>query len=64
MLVKELRSVKNVEDLVPSDPVKHKARYYVRKYMSRFGELYEPGAAVGGPGGSGEAGPAFEPMEP
>ena len=60
MLVKELRSVKRVEDLVPSDPVKHKARYYVRKYMSRFGELYVGPAAAGS---ATDAGPASDPMD-
>ena len=61
VLVKELRSVKRVEDLVPSEPVKHKARYYVRKYMSRFGELY---VAPADQEGAGDAGPASgDPMD-
>ena len=60
MLVKELRSVRRVEELVPSEPVKHKARCYVRKYMSRFGELY----TGGGPGGGDEPAPPGPPEPP
>ena len=39
-MVKELKNVQQVEELSASDSVKHKAKYYVKKYMGRFGETY------------------------
>lgn len=39
-MVKELRHCVNVEDLNCNDNVKHKARDFIRKYMSKFGAVY------------------------
>ncbi|XP_037076566.1 histone-lysine N-methyltransferase SETD2-like [Pollicipes pollicipes] len=65
VLLKELRNVKKVEELLPSEPVKHKARYYVRKYMSRYGEVYgqEPLPDEAEFGGARTAGSAEPPAE-
>ncbi|XP_043235572.1 probable histone-lysine N-methyltransferase CG1716 [Amphibalanus amphitrite] len=40
VMVKELKNVQQVEELSASESVKHKAKYYVKKYMGRFGETY------------------------
>ena len=39
-MVKELKNVQQVEELSASESVRHKAKYYVKKYMGRFGETY------------------------
>lgn len=40
VLVKELKHCRNVEDLECNDNVKHKAKDFIKKYMSKFGETY------------------------
>jgi histone-lysine N-methyltransferase SETD2 len=40
-MLKELRHCLNVEDLECNDNVKHKAKDFIRKYMSKFGAVYK-----------------------
>lgn len=39
-MLKELKHIPSIEDLTCTDSVKSKAREFVRKYMSKFGEEY------------------------
>ncbi|KAG8181931.1 hypothetical protein JTE90_000042 [Oedothorax gibbosus] len=41
VMAKELKHCKNVEDLECNENVKHKARDYIHKYMSKFGPVYK-----------------------
>lgn len=41
VMAKELKYCKNVEDLECNENVKHKAKDFVRKYMSKFGAIYK-----------------------
>ncbi|GFS70950.1 histone-lysine N-methyltransferase SETD2 [Nephila pilipes] len=41
VMVKELKHCKIVEDLECNENVKHKARDFIHKYMSKFGPLYK-----------------------
>ncbi|XP_012537071.1 LOW QUALITY PROTEIN: probable histone-lysine N-methyltransferase CG1716 [Monomorium pharaonis] len=41
VLAKELKHCKSVDELQCNDNVKHKARDFVRKYMSKFGAVYQ-----------------------
>ncbi|KAL7307715.1 hypothetical protein TKK_0000390 [Trichogramma kaykai] len=43
VLAKELKHCKSVDELECNDSVKHKAKDFVRKYMSKFGEVYQKG---------------------
>lgn len=43
VLAKELKHCKSVDELQCNDNVKHKARDFVRKYMSKFGAVYQKG---------------------
>uniref|UniRef100_A0A8D8VCU2 Ubiquitin carboxyl-terminal hydrolase 34 n=1 Tax=Cacopsylla melanoneura TaxID=428564 RepID=A0A8D8VCU2_9HEMI len=40
VLVKELKHCRNVAELQCNENVKHKAKDFIRKYMSKFGEVY------------------------
>ncbi|XP_008481931.1 histone-lysine N-methyltransferase SETD2-like [Diaphorina citri] len=40
VLVKELKHCRSVGDLQCNENVKHKAKDFIRKYMSKFGEVY------------------------
>ncbi|XP_031343380.1 histone-lysine N-methyltransferase SETD2-like isoform X2 [Photinus pyralis] len=40
VMIKELKHCQNLEDLTCTESVKSKAKEFVRKYMSKFGELY------------------------
>lgn len=40
VMLKELKHCKSIEDLICTDSVKSKAKEFVRKYMSKFGEVY------------------------
>lgn len=53
-MIKELKNVQQVEELSASDSVKHKAKYYVKKYMGRYGAVYSREA--GGDDVEGEPG--------
>lgn len=39
-MLKEMKHIARIEDLLCSDNVKVKAREYIRKYMNKFGEVY------------------------
>ncbi|XP_014210981.1 probable histone-lysine N-methyltransferase CG1716 isoform X2 [Copidosoma floridanum] len=41
VLAKELKHCKSVDELECNDNVKHKAKDFVRKYMSKFGAVYQ-----------------------
>ncbi|KAJ8884066.1 hypothetical protein PR048_015923 [Dryococelus australis] len=41
VMVKELRHCRSVEDLECNENVKHKARDFVKKYMTKYGPTYE-----------------------
>ncbi|GJQ84695.1 hypothetical protein Trydic_g12714 [Trypoxylus dichotomus] len=41
VMLKELKHCQNIEDLTCTESVKSKAREFVRKYMSKFGEIYQ-----------------------
>ncbi|XP_051166844.1 histone-lysine N-methyltransferase SETD2 isoform X2 [Leptopilina boulardi] len=41
VLAKELKHCKSVDELQCNDNVKHKAKDFVRKYMSKFGAVYQ-----------------------
>ncbi|XP_018317828.1 probable histone-lysine N-methyltransferase CG1716 isoform X4 [Mycetomoellerius zeteki] len=43
VLAKELKHCKSVDELQCNENVKHKARDFVRKYMSKFGTVYQKG---------------------
>ncbi|XP_031779694.1 histone-lysine N-methyltransferase SETD2 isoform X1 [Nasonia vitripennis] len=43
VLAKELKHCKSVDELECNDNVKHKAKDFVRKYMSKFGAVYQKG---------------------
>ncbi|KAL0117994.1 hypothetical protein PUN28_008992 [Cardiocondyla obscurior] len=43
VLAKELKHCKTVDELQCNENVKHKARDFVRKYMSKFGAVYQKG---------------------
>ncbi|KAJ8960974.1 hypothetical protein NQ318_020278 [Aromia moschata] len=40
VMLKEMKHIAKIEDLTCTDNVKAKAREYIRKYMSKFGEVY------------------------
>lgn len=40
-MLKELKHIQNIEDLTCTESVKSKAKEFVRKYMSKFGEEYQ-----------------------
>lgn len=40
VLAKELRHCKSIDELQCNENVKHKAKDFVRKYMSKFGPVY------------------------
>jgi len=40
-MVKELKHCRNVDDLECNDNVKHKARDFIKKYMAKYGEIYQ-----------------------
>lgn len=40
-MAKELKHCKNVEDLECNENVKHKARDFIHKYMSKYGPIYK-----------------------
>lgn len=39
-MLKELKHCQNIEDLICTESVKSKAKEFVRKYMSKFGDTY------------------------
>ncbi|KAI4464171.1 histone-lysine n-methyltransferase setd2 [Holotrichia oblita] len=41
VMLKELKHCQNIEDLTCTESVKSKAKEFVRKYMSKFGEIYQ-----------------------
>lgn len=41
VMLKEMKHIARIEDLTCTDNVKSKAREYIRKYMSKFGETYQ-----------------------
>ncbi|XP_066157816.1 histone-lysine N-methyltransferase Set2 [Euwallacea fornicatus] len=41
VMLKEMKHIPTIDDLVCSDNVKAKAKEYIRKYMSKFGEVYQ-----------------------
>lgn len=41
VLAKELKHCKSVDELQCNENVKHKAKDFVRKYMSKFGAVYQ-----------------------
>ncbi|XP_047367367.1 probable histone-lysine N-methyltransferase CG1716 isoform X2 [Vespa velutina] len=43
VLAKELKHCKSVDELQCNENVKHKAKDFVRKYMSKFGAVYQKG---------------------
>ncbi|KAJ8681186.1 hypothetical protein QAD02_016973 [Eretmocerus hayati] len=43
VLAKELKHCKSVDELECNDNVKHKAKDFVRKYMNKFGPVYQKG---------------------
>jgi len=47
VMVKELKNVQAVEELSASESVRHKAKYYVKKYMGRYGETYSRSTLLG-----------------
>lgn len=40
-MLKELKHILKIEDLICTENVKAKAKEYIRKYMSKFGETYQ-----------------------
>lgn len=40
-MLKELKHCDRIEDLECTDSVKSKAKEFVRKYMAKFGEVYQ-----------------------
>nr|CAH7738465.1 unnamed protein product [Callosobruchus chinensis] len=40
VMLKEMKHISKIDDLTCTDNVKMKAREYIRKYMSKFGEVY------------------------
>ena len=43
VLAKELKHCRKIEDLVVNDSVKHKAKDFIKKYMTKFGPSYKRG---------------------
>lgn len=43
VLAKELKHCKSVDELQCNENVIHKAKDFVRKYMSKFGAMYQKG---------------------
>ncbi|CAH0557782.1 unnamed protein product [Brassicogethes aeneus] len=41
VMLKEMKHISKIEDLTCTDNVKSKAREYIKKYMSKFGETYQ-----------------------
>jgi len=41
VMLKELKHCRSVEDLECNDNVKHKARDFIKKYMAKFGTVYQ-----------------------
>nr|XP_022901016.1 probable histone-lysine N-methyltransferase CG1716 [Onthophagus taurus] len=41
VMLKELKHCQNIDDLTVTESVKSKAKEFVRKYMSKFGEMYQ-----------------------
>lgn len=41
VMLKELKHCRSVEDLECNDNVKHKARDFIKKYMAKFGPVYQ-----------------------
>ncbi|KAL1490468.1 hypothetical protein ABEB36_013156 [Hypothenemus hampei] len=41
VMLKELKHLSSIEELVCTDNVKAKAREFIKKYMSKFGEVYQ-----------------------
>lgn len=41
MLAKELKHCRSVDELECNENVKHKAKDFVRKYMGKFGPVYQ-----------------------
>ncbi|XP_066260562.1 histone-lysine N-methyltransferase Set2 [Euwallacea similis] len=41
VMLKEMKHIPTIDDLVCSDNVKAKAKEYIRKYMSKFGDVYQ-----------------------
>lgn len=41
VMLKEMKHIEKIEDLVCTENVKAKAKEYIRKYMSKFGEIYQ-----------------------
>ncbi|XP_019761367.1 probable histone-lysine N-methyltransferase CG1716 [Dendroctonus ponderosae] len=41
VMLKEIKHLLSIDELVCTDNVKAKAREYIRKYMSKFGEVYQ-----------------------
>lgn len=54
VMIKELKSVEDVQSLQVNDSVKHKAKYYVKKYMNRLGPQFVRSGAGGAAGASHE----------
>lgn len=40
-MLKEIKQCDTIEDLTVTDSVKIKAKEFVRKYMSKFGDTYQ-----------------------
>lgn len=43
VLAKELKHCRNIEELVVNESVKHKAKDFIKKYMTKFGPVYKRG---------------------
>ena len=41
VMLKELKHCRSVDDLECNDNVKHKARDFIKKYMAKFGAIYQ-----------------------
>lgn len=41
VMLKEIKHVSTIDELVCTDNVKGKAREYIKKYMSKFGDVYQ-----------------------
>ena len=41
VLAKELKHCRNIVDLVVNDSVRHKAKDFIKKYMTKFGPTYK-----------------------
>lgn len=40
-MLKEIKHCENIEELICTESVKVKAKEFVRKYMSKFGKIYQ-----------------------